>query len=167
MECNYLLGYRETEARAARARGAGAVETEELLENTVELLLGNCLSAVSYGDRNNTVCSGHGKSYLAVRIAVIHGVAEQIIEYTRQLIGVADKLCFWLYGCGAGQILLGEYGIKLTYRLLKHSAQAYTLRLKRERCKTEACDVEKFVNKLLQPFRLVERYARVSGADLG
>ena len=74
--------------RAARAGGAGAVQTEELFKDPVQFLLGDVLSRIGEGEYDFPGLYPSGNFHRAVRQAIIRRVAQEIIKDPCQLIRV-------------------------------------------------------------------------------
>ena len=83
-----FLGYGQAKARAARAGGAGAVQTEELFKDPVQFLLGDVLSRIGEGEYDFPGLYPSGNFHRAVRQAIIRRVAQEIISSPCQLVGV-------------------------------------------------------------------------------
>ena len=93
-------------------------------------------------------------------------VAQQVVKYPGELVRVAIVLQPIGQREGTGQPLFRELGLKLAGHLPEHQSQVHWLLLQLQVGEVEAGDVEKLVDQLLQPFRLVQGDVGVPRAQL-
>ena len=80
VELDYLLGYGKSEAGTACAARARGVEAVKLLKKPFELLSRYRVSVVCESDLSPVVFYAEADADLAVRVTVIHGVAQEVVK---------------------------------------------------------------------------------------
>lgn len=84
-----LLGDGQAQARAAGIAAPGGVQAEELAEDPRQLLFRDRCAPVLHQDTDTADIPGEADGDLRARIAVVDGIAEEIVENSLQLIRVA------------------------------------------------------------------------------
>ena len=92
VELHDLFRDGESQTRAACGRGAGGIQPEELIKDTFQLILGNGSSVIAHIEHYTAGGTAEGHLDRGLRVTVVDRIADQIIENSCQLIGIADKL---------------------------------------------------------------------------
>ena len=167
VELNNLPGDGQAKARASRPGSAGAVQTEELLKNAAQLLGRDGGPGVGEGESQALLSLMGGDVDLSPGRAVVAGVAQQVVEHPGQLVRVTGVGKALREGQPAGEPRLLQHGGKLAGHLPEHERQVHRPLLQLQVGEVEACDVEKLVDELLQPLRLVQGHPGVPGPEGG
>ena len=92
MKLYYFFGYSQAQAGASRFGGAGSIQPVKLLEYPVQLFFRNIYSFIFKDYFNSVIWAlrlGCGYSYIFILIAVINRVAQKVVKYALELVGVA------------------------------------------------------------------------------
>ena len=129
MQFHDLLGNGQAQPGAAGAGGPGAVQPEELVEDPVQLLLGDGLAGVDKGQGDGVPVPAAGDAHLRAGEAVVGGVAQQVVEHPGEFFPVAGAQQLLRQVQAAGEVRLRQHGAELADHLLEHPGQVRGLLL--------------------------------------
>ena len=167
MELDDLLGDGEAEAGAAGAAAAGGVQAVELLEYPLQLVPGYVVALVGETEMGGVAVNGERDGDVRAIIAVVDGVAQQVVEHALELVRVAGDADVRRGEHAAGKALFRQQRREFVRRLRQHTREADRLQLQREAGERKARDVEEFVDEVLQPLGLVQGDGEVMLPQLG
>lgn len=123
MELHDFLCYGKSEARSARGSRTGGIQPEKLLEDMLQLLLGDCLPPIPYTDLHPVLnLLYHGKINFRPLIAVADRIPDQIVKHSLQLVGIAEYLHIRDDTRADGKLLFRKHRPELVYDLFQHPA---------------------------------------------
>ena len=85
-----------------------------------------------------------------------YGVADQVVKYPFQFIGVADDFDIRFDFCVENQLFFRQNRNEFARDLFQHPAQADPFRFQRQFGKAEPGNVKQLINQIFQPLRFIE-----------
>ena len=157
MRAHDLLRDGKSKPRAAAIRRARRIEPVKLLENQLELGLGDGVALVLEANDNPLVIATLGQNANScVVVAVGDGISHHVVEHARHLVAIDERAKTRLTRDLDLLALLGKDGVKLIGNLLEHEAQINIAARKHDIVKVEARDVEELLDERVEAMRLLE-----------
>ena len=162
-----LFGDGKPQTGSSRGCGTSRIQSEELLEYALQLVGRNGFPMVLYSDESawgRQVCMLHKKANGRIRIAVVYGVPDEVIEDPFQLVAVARDFRIRFQLSVDHQIFLRQDRAEFVGDLLQHPCKVGPFQLQRYGGEIEAGDFKEFIYQIFQALGFFQGDAQIFAA---